>query len=84
MCKIRTIPQAVREIKAADPLTALTISGLRQLVATGKFPCVEVASKRLVDVDKLQAFLSGDYAPAPPAPLQEQHIGVIRKIAVGR
>ena len=79
--RIRTIPQAVAEIRQIDENSALTIHGLRQLIASGQFPCVQVGNKRLVSMEKLIAYLNCDYSP--PALQQEKQIGTIRKIAVG-
>lgn len=77
MPKMRTISGAVKFIREQDPGTALTQHALRQLVLLGRVPCVAIGAKRLVDVDKLQAFLSGEAVPAPSA---EKEICGIRRI----
>lgn len=51
--RLRTIPQAMNEIKSADPNTALTMRALRRMVNTGEIPTVAVNSKKLVNLDLL-------------------------------
>lgn len=60
MKRMRTIDQAAAEIKAKDPGTALTKTALRRLVVTGTIPSVRIGVKYLIDLDKLDAFLSGE------------------------
>lgn len=78
MPKMRTLPEAVRHIKATDPGTALTPHALRILVLSGKFPHVKIGVKRLVDIDLLEKFLSGECTPPPQA--ESKAIGVIRQL----
>lgn len=59
MRKMRTLTEAVAEIHAADPATALTRSALRRLVVTGAVPSVRVGQKYLVDLDVLDDYLGG-------------------------
>ena len=51
--RLRTVPEAYRELKKEDPNTAFTLSALRRLVKLGAVPVVLVGNKRLVDLDKL-------------------------------
>lgn len=55
--RMRTIPEAVRDIKKVDPNTALTITALRRMVNNGEIPYVSVVSKRLINLDILLAIL---------------------------
>ena len=64
MPHVRTLPEAVRHIQAADPETALTHHALRLLVLSGEFPHIKIGTKKLVDVDLLEKFLSGEYTPS--------------------
>ncbi len=50
---MRTIPKALEEIKKIDPCTGLTIQALRRMVATGEIPVINVASKKLINLDLL-------------------------------
>lgn len=54
---MRGIKQAVAEIKAADPCTALTVNGLRALVNNGTLPCVRMGRKILVNMRVLDDYL---------------------------
>lgn len=55
--RMRTIPEAMREIQRIDPDTALTVTALRRMVNNGEIPYVSVASKRLINLDILLAIL---------------------------
>lgn len=55
--RMRTIPEAMREIRRIDPDTALTVTALRRMVNNGEIPYVNVASKRLINLDILLAIL---------------------------
>ncbi len=56
--KMRTLPEAFRELKAADPNTAYTLRALRTAVNKGEIPVVAVGSKRLINLDKLFEMLN--------------------------
>ena len=55
--RMRTIPAAFRELKAADPDTAYTLPALRADVKAGKIPVVKVGSKVLINLDQLFGML---------------------------
>lgn len=55
--RMRTIPEAMREIRQIDPDTALTVTALRRMVNNGEIPYVSVASKRLINLDMLLKIL---------------------------
>ena len=57
--RMRGIEQAYRALKEADPETELTQTGFRRLVTTGQIESVKVGRKYLVNIDRLQEFLSG-------------------------
>lgn len=74
---MRGVKQAVQEVKAADPNTALTERGLRRMILTGAIPHVAIGRKHLVNMNVLYAYLqSGSAAAAEP-----QKTGVIRRVA---
>ena len=77
MPKMRTLSEAVRCIKEADPESAFTVHALRAMVLAGKFPFVSVGTKRLINVDLLQKFLSGEFTPIQQEPAES---GVIRPL----
>ena len=56
--RLRTLPKAYAEIKKMDPDTAFTMRALRRMVINGELPTVEVASKKLINLDLLLDKLS--------------------------
>jgi len=59
MARIRTLPKAVEECKEKDPGSCITLNALRQWVRQGLIPSTKAGKNFLVDMDKLEAFLSG-------------------------
>lgn len=51
--RMRTLPEAVAEIKKIDADTAITLTALRRMVKQGIVPSFSVGSKRLVCLDLL-------------------------------
>lgn len=51
--RMRTLPEAIKEIKSLDSDTALTLTALRRMVKKGEIPYISVASKRLICLDVL-------------------------------
>lgn len=58
LTRMRTIPKAYEEIKALDPNTNFTLRALRRMDRDGEIPSVQVASKRLINLDLLLEVLS--------------------------
>ena len=56
--RMRTIPKAYEEVKAADPETSFTIRALRRLVKCGNIQSVRVGNKILINLDLLFDYLS--------------------------
>ena len=56
--RLRTLPQAMEEIKKADPDTAMTMRALRRMVNTGELPTIHIESKRLINMALLFDYLS--------------------------
>ena len=71
---MRTLPEAIKELKKADPETAYTLRALRAAVNRGELPVVRVGNKRLVNLDKLFEMLN-----TPSSEPKETNAG-IRKI----
>lgn len=62
--RMRTLPEAMEELKAADPNTAYTLRALRAAVNKGEIPIVAVGNKRLINLDALFEMLSSpSYQP---------------------
>lgn len=55
--RMRTLPEAVREIKRVDPDSALTLTALRRMVRVGQITCINIASKKLICLDVLLEML---------------------------
>lgn len=72
--RMRTLPEAIRELKKADPETAYTLRALRAAVNRGDVPVVMVGNKRLVNLDRLFEVLN-----MPSSEPKERHEG-IRKL----
>lgn len=58
MPTMRTPPKAVEEIRKNDPDSSITLAALRRWIKRGEVPSVRVGRNALVDMDKLEAFLS--------------------------
>ncbi len=54
---MRTLPEAAAELKRMDSNTAITLTALRRMVKTGELPYISVASKRLINFDRLLELL---------------------------
>lgn len=57
MSRVRTIPKAVAEIKAADPGTYLTAPTLRRWLKAGYIRPIVAGGRVLVDLDALEDFI---------------------------
>ena len=49
--RMRTVPEAFRELKRQDPNTVYTLRALRAAVNKGEIPVVSVGNKRLINLD---------------------------------
>ncbi len=56
--RMRTVPEAAAEIKAADPNTAITEYHIRQLALSGVLPRVKAGRKLLINLDTLIEYLT--------------------------
>ena len=57
--KIRTINQAVKELKKEDPDCNIGYSTLRNLIMQGALPKVRSGTKYLIDLDKIKEVFDG-------------------------
>lgn len=74
--RMRTAPEAIAELKKADPETAFTLRALRRMMKTGEIPVVKVESKQLINLDTLFDYLS----TAVKNPTSSEESGRIRRI----
>ena len=58
--RMRTAPEAIKEIQEIDPKSGLTLNALRRMMKTGEIPVVYVNTKRLVNLDLLIEYLYKD------------------------
>ena len=72
---MRTLPEALIELKQLDDKTAITLTALRRMVNKEEIPVVFIGCKRLINLDQLIENL------ANPKPRQVVNdYGVIRRI----
>ena len=57
--RVRTLPQAAKEIQAIDPSTSITCNRLRRWVLEGKIPSFNSGSRRYVNMDDLELLMEG-------------------------
>lgn len=59
MARMRTLPEAFREIKAADPQSCVTLTALRRWAREGQLHTVKIGRFTVCNMDELEAFLQG-------------------------
>jgi len=62
---MRTVSEAVAEIKAMDEQSAVTANCVRCLCKDGKVHCIFTGKKILVDLDALIKYLAGESESFP-------------------
>ena len=65
--RMRTIPEALAEIRALDERSAVTPYCIRTLCKSGRVRCIYSGRKILVDLDSLLGFLNDGESGAPSA-----------------
>lgn len=78
--RMRTISEAVSEIRAQDPQTAVTAYRVRQLILTGSLPSVRAGNKYLIDLDILLDYLKNPQSDRFKQITSENEAGKIRRI----
>ena len=58
--RMRTAPEAIKEIQEIDPKSSLTLTALRRMMKTGEIPVTYINTKRLVNLDLLIEYLYKD------------------------
>lgn len=71
MCKIRTLNQAINELKRNDPNCCLTLSALRRMIRNKEIPYTKSGVKYLVDIEKLPSILFEDTFTKGGKPIYE-------------
>ena len=61
--RMRSMQEAIVELREADPDCRFTLYALRVAVRSGKVACVRCGRKTLVSMDSLYAYLEGEKAP---------------------
>lgn len=77
--RMRGIKQAITEVKAADPDTALTERALRGMVHTGEIPYTKVGRKYLINMDALYTYLAEGSAAAAEATMIKPGIRPVKE-----
>lgn len=74
--KMRTLPEAIKELKKIDPETAFTLRALRTAVNNGEIPVTYVGTARLINFNMLLEYLyNGNSSAASSA-----EYGKIRRV----
>lgn len=73
LTRMRTIPKAFAEIKVLEPNTDFTLRALRRMVKNGEIPTVQIASKKLINLDLLLDVLSCYNDNATCASFRKEH-----------
>lgn len=60
--RMRSVREAYKELKAADPDTGIGLRTLYRLVADGTIPSRPMGRKYLIDLDRLEEYLGGQTA----------------------
>ena len=78
MNRMRTIAALAAHYRSIDEHTAITAHFLRSKILSGEIPCVKAGNKRLVAIEAVDAFLSGENITESVKSGQKQ--GEIRRI----
>ena len=55
--RMRTLPEAAKELLREDPKTCLTLPVIRRMAKEGTIPCVYSGKRALVDMSELKGYL---------------------------
>ena len=79
--RMRTIKEAMQELKELDPLTAMREYHIRDLVNNNKIPHVRAGRKILVNFDGLLKYLEQS-EPSEPQETPQANYGTVRKVSL--
>lgn len=74
--RMRTLPQAIKEIQRLDGETCYSLRALRRSVNNGEIPAIHINSKVLINLDALLDMLSNPKGLPAPA----DKYGEIRRV----
>lgn len=73
--RMRTVSEAIQELKALDPSTAMTPYHIRRLCLNGVLPTVKAGKKILLDLDTLIEYMADptadQFQPSPTTTANE-------------
>lgn len=55
--RLRSVRQAIAQIKELDPETSFSETILRKMVSNGEIPSIKLSGKFLIDMDTLESIL---------------------------
>lgn len=67
--RMRTIKQAINELKTQDSETAFTESALRRAISSGDIPHLRAGNKILINLDTVEKYLSGELIISDKLPI---------------
>ena len=79
--RMRTAEKILNIIKAQDPDTEVTLHYIRDLIKSGKIPVTLVGRKKLVDADRVIAYIAAG-EPASVEDDPEEPVERIRRVEV--
>ncbi len=62
--KMRTLPEAIKELKKIDPETAFTLRALRRMVNNNEIPVTHIGTAVLINFNTLLEYLGGGNSSA--------------------
>ena len=74
--KMRTLPEAIKELQKIDPETAFTLRALRRAVNNNEIPVTNVGTTRLINLNMLLDYLYNGNSSASSS----ADVGKIRRI----
>lgn len=77
--RMRTAEGVLKELKAIDPGTEITLHFIRGLILSGKIPVVCAGAKKLVNLDLVFSYLQGGEDVHKQTPIS---YGKIRQVVV--
>ncbi len=63
--RMRNAEGVLRELKAADPDTRITLNFIRGLIKSGEIPVVQAGCQKLVNVDRVFDYLANEGSSRP-------------------
>ena len=74
--RMRNAEGVLRELKAADPDTRITLHFIRGLIQSGEIPVVQAGCHKLVNVDRVFDYLANEGSSRPIQYVSREREGV--------